>query len=72
MAEESRSSSMAGSRQLTVIQFTTAIINVLYMTLAVRQNGGLLCRPKNIRKNIFALFSRPRQAAFSLLMRLAV
>lgn len=65
-------SPMAGSCRLTVIQFTPAVINVLYITMAVRQNGGLLCRPKNIRKNFFALFSRPRQAVFSLLMRRAV
>lgn len=64
-------SPMAGSCRL-VIQFTPAVINVLYITIAVRQNGGLLCRPKNIRKNFFTLFSRPRQAVFSLLMRRAV
>ena len=52
------------SAEITVIQFTAAVINVLYITVALRHYGGLLCRAKNIRKNIFALFSRPHQAAF--------
>ena len=51
------------SAEITVIQFTAAVINVLYMFRALRQNGGRLC-PKNIRKNFFARFSRPHQAAF--------
>lgn len=59
-----RQFSQAECAEVTVIQFTAAVINVLYMFRALRQNGGLLCRAKNLRKNISARFLRLRQAAF--------